>query len=195
MGTPIDHFWIIPQPDKAVLLALNPPAKLRQALLNPTILQGNGHMAQHSCCTRADCQTSINAGLSLIYQASGNDEEDQCRGVGIVATRPINQGEQVFISYSGDEKIEDTCGGIFGCYCCQCQKSCVVRNAKTPKRTEPLAHQSIRTPKPGLPPKKARNELRRPGKRVREDQGAPDPEPSYKRRRPIVPQNLSLIHI
>ena len=178
MGTPTDHFWIIPQPDKAVLLTKNPPAKLIQALSNPSILQGYGHMAQHSCCKRADCQTSINAGLSLIFQASGNDEEDQCRGVGIVATRPISQGEQIFISYSGDARIKDTWGEIFRCYCCQCRKSCVAQSARPLKRTEPVAHQGIRTPKPGLPPKKARNELHRPCKRKRDDQGAPDLEPS-----------------
>jgi hypothetical protein len=44
---------------------------------------------------------------------TGNDEEDQCMGVGVVSTRPIGQGEQIFISYSGDEKIEDTWGDIF----------------------------------------------------------------------------------
>ena len=32
MGTPTDHFWIIPHPDKDVLLVKNPPAKLIQAL-------------------------------------------------------------------------------------------------------------------------------------------------------------------
>jgi hypothetical protein len=116
MGTPTDHFWIIPQSDKAVLLTRDPPAELRRALSNPSILQGHGHMAQHSCCKRADCQTSINTGLSLIFQASGNDEDDQCMGVGIVATRPISQGEQIFISYAGDAKIEDTWGEIFRCY-------------------------------------------------------------------------------
>ena len=121
MGTPTDHFWIIPKPDKDILLTRGPPAKLVQALSNPSILQGHGHMAQHSCCKRADCQTSINAGLSLIFEASGNDEDDQCMGVGIVATRPISQGEQIFISYSGDTQIEDTWGEIFRCYCCQCQ--------------------------------------------------------------------------
>jgi hypothetical protein len=64
MSTPTDHFWIIPQSDKAVLLNGNPPAELTQTLSNPSILQGHDHMAQHSCCKHADCQTSINAGLS-----------------------------------------------------------------------------------------------------------------------------------
>jgi len=190
MGTPTDHFWIIPQPDKDVLLAKNPPAKLIQALSKPSILHGYGHMAQHSCCKSADCQTSINASLSLIFQASGNDEEDQCMGVGIVATRPISQGEQIFISYSGDAKIKDTWGEIFPCYCCQCRKSCVARSARTQKRTEPVAYQGIRTPEPEPPPKKTRNELHRPGKRIRDDQGAPDLEPFYKRHRPLGPQDI-----
>jgi hypothetical protein len=138
-------------------------------------------MAQHSCCKRADCQTSINAGLSLIFQASGNDEDDQCMGVGIVATRPISQGEQVFISYSGDTKIEDTWGKIFRCYCCQCQRSCVVRSGRSLKRTVPIAHQNTMTPQSGLPPKKARNEMYRPEKRKRDDQRAPDLEPPDKK--------------
>jgi hypothetical protein len=192
MGTPTNHFWIIPQPDKAVLLTRDPPAELIQALSNPSTLQGHGHMAQHSCCKRADCQTSINTGLSLIFQASGNDEEDQCMGVDIVATRPINQGEQIFISYSGDEKIKDTWGEIFRCYYCQCQKSCVARIGRTfgGKRTEPVDHQGIRTSKSGLPPKKARNELHRPCKRKRNDQGTPDLEPSYKKRSPPVSRDI-----
>jgi hypothetical protein len=61
MGTPTDHFWIIPRPDKAVLLKRDPPAELIQALSNPSILQGQGHMTQHSCCKRADYRTSVNA--------------------------------------------------------------------------------------------------------------------------------------
>ena len=146
-------------------------------------------MAQHSCCKRADCQTSINAGLSLIFQASGNDEDDQCMGVGIVATRPISQGEQVFISYSGDTKIEDTWGKIFRSYCCQCQRSCVVRNGRSLKRTVPIAHQNTMTPQSGLPPKKSRNEMYRPEKRKRDDQRAPDLEPPDKKRSPPVPQD------
>jgi hypothetical protein len=34
-------------------------------------------------------------------------------GVVVISTRPINQGEQIFISYSGDETIEDTWGEVF----------------------------------------------------------------------------------
>ena len=58
------------------------------------------------------------------------------------------------------------------------------------KRTEPAAHQGIRTSKSGLSPKKARNELHRPCKRKRNDQGAPDLEPSYKKRSPPVPRDI-----
>jgi hypothetical protein len=126
-GTPKDHIWIVPQPDKLILLSQKPPTQLVQALSNPSILQGHGHMAQHSCCKRSECQTSTNARLCLIFQASGNDEEDQCMGVGVVSTRTISQGEQIFISYSGDETIEDTWGEVFRCYCCHCQKSCLAR--------------------------------------------------------------------
>jgi hypothetical protein len=61
--TPNDHIWIVPQPDKIILLSQNPPTRLVQALSNPSILQGHGHMAQHSCCKRSDCQTSMNTRL------------------------------------------------------------------------------------------------------------------------------------
>ncbi len=66
----------------------------------------------------------------------------------------------------------------------------MAQSARTPKRTEPVAYQVIRTPEPEPPPKKTRNELHRPGKRKRDDQGAPDLEPSYKRRSPLVPQDM-----
>jgi hypothetical protein len=66
----------------------------------------------------------------------------------------------------------------------------VARRARTPKRTEPVTYQGIRTPEPEPPPKKTRNELHRPGKRIRDDQGAPDLEPSYKRRSPLGPQDI-----
>jgi hypothetical protein len=170
MGTPTDHFWIVPHPDKSILLTQNPPVELVQALSTPSILQGQGHMAQHSCCKHADCQTSINACLCLIFQTSGNDEEDQHMGVVIVSTRPINQGEQIFIRYSGDDTIEDTWGEIFRCYCCHCQKSCVARRGGPlgSKRKEPVGHQGAKTSNPGKPPKKDRQNLHQLGGLVRE---------------------------
>jgi hypothetical protein len=110
-------------------------------------------------------------------------------GVGIVATRPISQGEQIFISYSGDDTIEDTWGEIFRCYCCHCKKSCTVRGGGPlgSKRTEPVSHRGIRASKPGLPPKKARKELQQHGKRKRNEQGTPDLEPSNKKRNKKTP--------
>jgi hypothetical protein len=79
-GTPKDHIWIVPQPDKLLLLSQKPPTQLMQALSNPC----------------------------LIFQSSGNEEETPCMGVGVVSIRPISHGEQIFLSYSGDETIEDT---------------------------------------------------------------------------------------
>jgi len=124
IGTSNDHVWIVSQTDKIILLSQHPTKPLREALARSSILHEHGHMTQHSCCKRENYQTSINARLCLIFEASGNDEDDQCMVVGIVSTRPINQGEQIFISYSGDENIADTWGDIFRCYCCSCQTSC-----------------------------------------------------------------------
>ena len=192
MGTPTDHFWIIPQPDKDVLLTRGPPAELTQALSNPSILQGQGHMAQYSCCKRADCRTAVNTCLTLIFQASGNDEEDQCVGVGIVATRPIGQGEQIFISYSGDNTIKDTWGEIFQWYCCQCQRACVARSGvpMRSKRAESVGHQGVRTSEPEQSSKEARLRFHQPDKRKRSDQGTPELGPAGKRPRPPVPQDI-----
>jgi hypothetical protein len=116
-------------------------------------------------------------------------------GVGIVATRPISQGEQIFISYSGDDTIEDTWGEIFRCYFCHCKKSCATRGGGPlgSKSTEPVSHRGIGTSKAGLPPKKDRKELQQHGKRKRNEQGTPDLEPSNKKRnkKPPVPQDIS----
>ena len=113
-------------------------------------------------------------------------------GVGIVATRPINQGEQIFISYSGDDAIKDTWGEIFQCYCCQCQRACVTRSGgpTRSKRMEPVGHQGIRTSESEQSPKKARLRFHQPDKRKRNEQGTPDLGPSCKRPRPPVPQDI-----
>ena len=100
-------------------------------------------------------------------------------GVDIVSTRPISQGEQIFISYSGDETIEDTWGEVFSCYCCHCQKSCLVRGDGPlgRKRKEPVSHQDIRESESEQSPKKDRLRFHTPDKRKREDEETMDLEP------------------
>jgi hypothetical protein len=190
MGTPKDHIWIVPHPDNLILLSQKPPKQLVQALSNPSILQGHGHMAQHSCYKRSECHTSTNARLCLIFQSSGNDEEDQCMGVVVVSTRPISQGEQIFISYSGDETIEDTWGEVFRCYCCHCQKSCPVRGGGPleSKRKEPVSHQGIRESESEQSSKKARFRFHKPDKRKRKEEETLDLEPINEKRDPPVTQ-------
>ena len=116
-------------------------------------------------------------------------------GVGIVSTRPINQGEQIFISYSGDETIEDTWGEVFSCYCCHCQKSCRTRGRGPlgSKRKEPTSHQGIRESEPEQSPKKARLRFHTPDKRKREDKETMDLEPVKKKS--AVPQCPRPLHV
>ncbi len=187
MGTPTDHFWVVPPPDKTILLAQNPPAKLVQALSNPSNLRGQGHMAQHSCCKRDACRSSRNSHLCLIFQTSGNDEEDKCLGVGIVSTRSIAQGEQIYISYSGDDDIKNSWGQIFQCYCCYCRESCQAQGDEPlgSKRKKPVIQQD--TGVPGQTPKGARKKPQS-DKRKKSEQGPLNLEPLNKKRSPLAPQ-------
>ena len=103
-----DFYWIIPQQDRDILLAEKPHRTVVNALANHSALGGAGHLAQHSCCSQVGCRSSVNAKIALVFQSPGNDEEDVCLGAGLVATRHIQRGEQIFIKYSGDEDIEDS---------------------------------------------------------------------------------------
>jgi hypothetical protein len=189
MGTPTDHFWVVPPPDKSTLLAQNPPAGLVQALSTSSTLRGQGHMAQHSCCKLDACRSSRNSHLCLIFQESGNDEEDRCLGVGIVSTRSIDQGEQIYISYSGDDDIKNTWGQIFECYCCYCQESCQTQGGEPrgSKRKRPESQQN--TGVPGQTPKWAQ---KRPqsDKRQKSEQETLDREPLNKKHSPPAPQAI-----
>ena len=59
-------------------------------------------------------------------KASGNGDEDECLGVGLFSTRAIQKGEQIYASYSGDDKISKVWETAFGrrCYCVQCSGTC-----------------------------------------------------------------------
>ncbi len=97
---------------------------------------------------------------------------------------------RIFISYSGDEKIEDTWGDVFRYYCCHCQKSCRVRGGGPlrNKKTEPVSHQDIRESEPEQPPKKVRFRFHKPNKRKRKDEETLDLEHLNKKRGPPVSQ-------
>ena len=59
-------------------------------------------------------------------QTSGNEDEDECLGVGLFSTRAIQKGEKIYTSYSGDDKISKVWETAFDCqcYCCQCSATC-----------------------------------------------------------------------
>jgi hypothetical protein len=119
-------YWVIPQPDISTISGYKSTsgqgisASLKRALKKHSPLVGLGHIAQHSYCTNTTCSTSVNARLDLILEASNDDNDDICLGSGLTATRIIQPGEQIYISYSGDNSIEDEWEDIFKskCYCC-----------------------------------------------------------------------------
>ena len=89
-------------------------------------------------------------------RTSANDDEDECLGAGVFATRTIRAGEQIYVSYSED--IAKDWESTFGCrfYCCRCSRTCSVHNTSdraqagptllaTPIRSDP-------TPEYQLPP-------------------------------------------
>ena len=126
-STGSDTYWISPHQD--VKIISNKASKaLKKALEFRSILQGAGQAAQHSCCTQLSCSTSINAELGLIMRTSGNDDEDECLGAGLFATRTIRTGEQIYVSYSED--IAKDWEPTFGCrcYCCRCTGTCSVQD-------------------------------------------------------------------
>ncbi len=112
-------------------------APLRTALKKRSPLFGLGHIAQHSCCKNTTCSTSVNARLGLILEDSNDDDDDTCLGAGLTATRIIQPGEQIYISYSGDNSIEDEWENIFKskCYCCTCRGECMIQDPKTTTTT------------------------------------------------------------
>jgi hypothetical protein len=61
-------------------------------------------------------------------RTSGNDDEDECLGAGLFATRTIRTGEQIYVSYSED--IAKDWEPTFGCrcYCCRCTGTCSVQD-------------------------------------------------------------------
>jgi hypothetical protein len=96
-STGSDTYWISPHQD--VKIISNKASKaLKKALEFRSILKGAGQAAQHSCCTQLSCSTSINSELVLIMRTSGNDDEDECLGAGLFATRTIRTGEQIYVS-------------------------------------------------------------------------------------------------
>jgi hypothetical protein len=137
-------YWVIPQPDISTISGYKSTsgqgisAPLKRALKKHSPLVGLGHIAQHSCCTNTTCSTSVNARLGLIIEASNDDNDDICLGTGLTATRTIQPGEQIYISYSGDNSIEDEWENIFKskCYCCTCRGECMIQDPKnTPTTT------------------------------------------------------------
>ena len=125
-----DTYWICPQPDINIISA-NTSKDLKKALAFRSKLKGTGHAAQHSCFKQAACKTSTNADLGQIMQTSGNEDEDECLGVGLFSTRVIKKGEQIYTSYSGDDKISKVWETVFDCqcYCCQCSGTCCTQTS------------------------------------------------------------------
>ena len=122
-STGSDTYWISPHQDDKIIS--NKASKaLKKALEFRSSLKGAGQAAQHSCCTQPTCSTSINAELGLIMRSSGNDDEDECLGAGLFATRAIRTGGQIYVSYSDD--ISKEWESTFGCrcYCCRCSGTC-----------------------------------------------------------------------
>ncbi len=91
----------------------NIPTSLKRALREHSLLIGSAHIVQHSCCSNKTCSTSINARLGLILEVSNDDNDDICLGAGLTATRTIQPGEQIYVSYASDSSIEDTWEDIF----------------------------------------------------------------------------------
>ena len=50
-------------------------------------------------------------------EASGNDDEDECLGVGLFSTKAIQKGGHIYVFHSGDDKISQTLETSFGCKC------------------------------------------------------------------------------
>ena len=96
-----DTCWISPHQDINIISSKASKA-LKKALEFRSILKGGGQTAQHSYYTQPTCNTSINTELVLIMRTSGNDDEDECLGSGLFATRTIRTGEQIYVSYSED---------------------------------------------------------------------------------------------
>ena len=122
-STGSDTYWISPHQDVNIISRRASKA-LKRALELRSRLKGTGQAAQHSCCTQPSCSTSINAELGLIMRTSGNDDDDECLGAGLFATRAIRTGEQIYVSYSED--IAKDWESTFGCrcYCCRCSGTC-----------------------------------------------------------------------
>ncbi len=100
-STGSNTYWISPHQDVKIISSKASKA-LKKALEYRSRLKGAGQAAQHSCCTQSSCSTSINAELGLIMRTSGTDDEDECLGAGLFATRAIRTGEQIYASYSKD---------------------------------------------------------------------------------------------
>ncbi len=118
---------ILPPPDIETISGQNIPTSLKRALRKHSLLIGSGHITQHSCCSNKTCSTSINARFGLILEVSNDDNDDICLGAGLTATRTIQPGEQIHVSYAGDSSIEDVWEDIFKnkSYCCACRGECM----------------------------------------------------------------------
>jgi hypothetical protein len=132
-------YWVIPQPDIVTISGHKSisghdiSTALKKTLQKHSPLVGSGHIAQHSCCTSKTCITSINARLGLILEASNDDNDDICLGEGLTETRTIQPGEQIYVSYAGDNNIEDEWEDIFKikCYCYACRGECLIQEQDT----------------------------------------------------------------
>jgi hypothetical protein len=135
-STGSNTYWISPHQDVKIISSKASKA-LKKALEYRSRLKGAGQAAQHSCCTQSSCSTSINAELGLIMRTSGTDDEDECLGAGLFATRAIRTGEQIYASYSKD--ITKDWESTFGCkcYCCWCAKTCNVQDSPDGAQTCP----------------------------------------------------------
>jgi hypothetical protein len=126
-STGSDTYWISPHQDVKIISS-KASKSLKKDQEFRSILKGAGQSAQHSCCTQPSCSTSINTELGLIMRTSGNDDEDECLGTGLFATRAIRTGEQIYVSYSEDTAKDWK--STFGCrcYCCRCTGTCSVQD-------------------------------------------------------------------
>ena len=147
-GSPDEIYWVLPTPDIETISGHGISGSLRGALQQRSPLIGSGHIAQHSCCTNTTCSTSTNARLGLILEASNNDNDDICLGAGLTATRAIQPGEQVYVSYAGDGNIADAWEDIFKtkCYCCACRGECMTTATTRHMETDDTKNMEIEGP-------------------------------------------------
>jgi hypothetical protein len=110
-------------------------------------------------------------------RTSGDDDEDECLGAGLFATRAIRTGEQIYVSYS--ENIAKDWESTFGCrcYCCWCAGTCNIPDTSDRAQACPtlMATSISNDPRPEhqLPPDRKAVEMKGSGLDGMEVDGLP----------------------